>query len=189
MAYRSQFMGSLGLTILIAVPAAARGPTPRADEAVEFFEKKVRPILVSNCYTCHSASTNTKGGLRVDDRNGVLLGGNSGPAVVPGNPEESLLLLAVRHDEGSPQMPPKKRLSAEQIADLTKWIQDGAAWPASAGAAAGPRKPNPKYENLRKTHWAWQPLNRGAVPQVHHPEETNRLHPKFSLVDPHRRSP
>ncbi len=67
---------------------------------MEFFEKKVRPVLVGNCYTCHSASTNAKGGLRVDDRNGLIQGGNSGPAVVPGKPEESLLLQAVRHEDG-----------------------------------------------------------------------------------------
>src|ERR1700684_1065627 len=69
-----------------------------ADEAalVEFFEKKVRPILVSNCYNCHSANTNAKGGLRVDDRNGMIEGGGRGPAVVVGQPEKSLLMQAVR---------------------------------------------------------------------------------------------
>src|SRR4051812_9545720 len=65
--------------------------------AVEFFEKKVRPILVANCYGCHSADTNSKGGLRVDDRNGLVVGGSSGPAIVPGNPDESLLIAAVRY--------------------------------------------------------------------------------------------
>ena len=63
--------------------------------AVEFFEKKVRPLLVDNCYTCHSADTNSHGGLRVDDRNGLLTGGSRGPAVVPGKPDESLLIQAV----------------------------------------------------------------------------------------------
>ncbi len=63
--------------------------------AVEFFEKKVRPLLVANCYTCHSADTNSRGGLRVDDRNGLLTGGSRGPAVVPGKPDESLLIQAV----------------------------------------------------------------------------------------------
>ncbi len=84
----------------LAFPAAvaAEQLAPRdADAAVAFFEKKVRPVLVNNCYNCHSANTNAKGGLRVDDRNGLLQGGSSGPAVVPGQPEKSLLLQAVRH--------------------------------------------------------------------------------------------
>jgi hypothetical protein len=165
---RTRFLAFLALVFVTSSPGAQGEPTPGHDAATEFFEKKVRPVLVGNCYTCHSANTNSKGGLRVDDRNGLLQGGNSGPAVVPGNPDESLLVLAVRHDEGAPKMPPKKQLSAEQIADLTKWIQDGAAWPAVAGAASiGLGKPNAKYESLRKTHWAWQSLNRGPVPRVH----------------------
>ena len=76
-------------------------------------------MLVGNCYTCHSANTNAKGGLRIDDRNGLIQGGSGGPAVVPGKPEESLLLQAVRHEDGAPKMPPKKRLSEQEIADLS----------------------------------------------------------------------
>ncbi len=168
MVYRSRFLGFLGLAILNATPMTSSAQIPpRHDAAVEFFEKKVRPVLVGNCYTCHSADTNSKGGLRVDDRNGLIQGGTSGPAVVPGKPDESLLLQAVRHDEGIPKMPPKKRLSAEQVADLTTWIKDGAAWPAVSGAAVlDLGKPNVKYEGLRKTHWAWQPLGRTPVPRV-----------------------
>jgi len=133
-------------------------------EAVEFFEKRVRPLLVDNCYNCHSANTNAKGELRVDDRNGLIQGGASGPAVVPGDPGKSLLIQAVRHEDGL-EMPPKKRLSAEQIAVLTKWIEEGAAWPEVEGVAAV-RKPNAKYEALRKDHWAWQPLRTVEPPQV-----------------------
>ena len=116
-------------------------------------------MLVDNCYNCHSANTNAKGGLRVDDRNGLLQGGDSGPAVVPGDPEKSLLIQAVRHADDDLKMPPKKQLTAEQIADLTQWIKDGAAWPA-AGGRRRRGKPNPKYDKLRKEHWAWQPLRR-----------------------------
>jgi cytochrome c553 len=168
MGHRPRFLALLGIAVLITAPRPVSGEaSPRQDAAVEFFEKKIRPVLVGNCYTCHSADTNSKGGLRVDDRNGLLQGGNGGPAVVPGKPEESLLLLAVRHEEGAPRMPPKRRLSADQIADVTKWIEDGAAWPTVAGAAAvGVGKPNVKYEELRKNHWAWQPLHPGLVPAV-----------------------
>ena len=124
-------------SLAVALVAAAPGrPDRRFDaESVEFFEKKVRPLLVNNCYNCHSANTNSKGGLRVDDRNGLLKGGNRGPAVVPGEPEKSLLIQAVRQTDEELKMPPKKHLSAEEIADLTKWIKDGAAWPEVDAAA------------------------------------------------------
>ncbi len=78
---------------VFAVPAWSAPPTA-SDEAgrIAFFEKKVRPILVQNCYNCHSANTNAKSGLRLDDRNGLINGGGRGPAIVPGQPEKSLLL-------------------------------------------------------------------------------------------------
>jgi len=140
--------------------------TPRDEAAlVEFFEKKVRPVLVNNCYNCHSANTNSRGGLRVDDRNGMIHGGGRGPAVVPGQPDKSLLLQAVRHTHKDVQMPPKKQLSAAEIADLSNWIKDGAAWP-KVELPASISKPSAKYERLRKEHWAWQPLRAAKVPAV-----------------------
>jgi hypothetical protein len=150
------------LSLVVASPAAASPPDPAA---VEFFEKKVRPLLVDNCYVCHSAETNSKGGLRVDDRNGLLQGGNGGPAVVPGKPDESLLLQAVRHLDGAPKMPPKKKLTDDQLADLARWIEGGAAWP-EVKVPVDLGKPDAKYEKLRKEHWAWQPLAEAKVPDV-----------------------
>jgi cytochrome c553 len=149
--------------LLIACPALVHAADP--ESGVAFFEKKVRPLLVDNCYVCHSADTNSKGGLRVDDRNGLLQGGNSGPAVVPGKPEESLLLQAVRHADGVPKMPPKKKLTDEQLADLVSWIKEGAAWPeVKIPTSLG--KTNANYDKLRKEHWAWQPLGPALVPNV-----------------------
>jgi hypothetical protein len=130
---------------------------------VEFFEKRVRPILADNCYSCHSATTNSKGGLRTDDINGLLTGGTSGAAIIPGNVEDSLLLQAVKY-EGF-KMPPKKRIPDEQIADLTKWIADGAAWP-KAVFDENLTQPNEKYEALKRNHWAWQPLKATTPPTV-----------------------
>src|SRR5258706_9138013 len=155
--------------ILLAIVSTA-GFHARADDAapggIEFFEKKVRPLLVDNCYNCHSANTNAKGGLRVDDRNGLLAGGNSGAAVVPGHPEKSLLIKAVGYNDDDLRMPPKKQLTAEQVAVLSSWIKEGAAWPAvNVPVALG--KPNPKYDTLRKEHWAWQPIREVNAPQVH----------------------
>ena len=115
---------------LLAFPATTWGQPPRDGAAlVEFFEKKIRPVLVDNCYNCHSANTNSKGGLRVDDRNGLLTGGGRGPAVVPGQPEKSLLIKAIRYDDKDLKMPPSKKLSREQIADLTEWVRRGAPLP------------------------------------------------------------
>ncbi len=158
----------LAATLLfLAAPATALAVSPRFDAAsVEFFEQKIRPLLVDNCYTCHSADTNSKGGLRVDDRNGLVHGGESGPAIVPGKAQESLLIRAVSYSDEDLKMPPKKQLSAEQIADLTRWIEDGAAWP-EVPLPPDVGKPNPEYDALRKEHWAWQPISEVRPPAVH----------------------
>jgi cytochrome c553 len=151
----------LGCAVSLALPV----PSAAADARIEFFEKRVRPVLVNNCYTCHSASTNAKGGLRVDDRHGLLQGGGSGPAVVPGQPDKSLLIQAVRYTGETSKMPPKKQLSPEEIADLAQWIKDGAAWPqAAVPVTAG--KPSARFDQLRKEHWAWQPLRDAKTPGV-----------------------
>jgi cytochrome c553 len=154
-----------GFTVLIPLLGTPPASAAAAAALVEFFEKKVRPVLVSNCYTCHSARTNAKGGLRVDDRTGLLHGGSSGPAVVPGKPEQSLLIQAVRQTGEISKMPPKKQLAAQEIADLTQWIKDGAAWPKAANSVAI-SKSSAKYDQLRKEHWAWQPLQDPRAPSV-----------------------
>jgi hypothetical protein len=137
---------------------AAAAPSQPAPEQIEFFEKKVRPILVGNCYACHSADTKPAGGLRVDDRNGLLRGGDTGPAVVPGDPEKSLLLERVRHANPKRRMPKEgNQLTETQIADLTTWIKEGVAWPAEKIPTSIGR-PGPSYERLRARHWALQPL-------------------------------
>jgi hypothetical protein len=165
MASRRRCLAPLAFVLLTAAMAAARPSSSDEAAAVDFFEKKVRPILVDNCYNCHSADTNSQGGLRVDDRNGLINGGKRGPAVVPGRPDKSLLLRAVRQVDPKFSMPPKKRLTDQQVADLTKWIEDGAAWPrVRVPSTLG--KPNAKYDELRKKHWAWQPLHGMKLPTV-----------------------
>jgi len=139
-------------------------PTPDAGK-VEFFEKRIRPLLVDNCYNCHSAKSGGKSGLRVDDRNGLVLGGDRGPAVVPGKPEDSLLIQSLKQIDDAPKMPPKKTLAPEQVADLERWIKDGAAWPSDA-AAIDLSKHDAKYDKLRAEHWAWQPLREPSAPTV-----------------------
>ncbi len=153
--------------LIAAAPCVTMAQTAARDETalVEFFEKKVRPVLVNNCYNCHSANTNSQGGLRVDDRNGLIHGGGRGPAVVPGQPHKSLLIQAIRHTHAKLKMPPKKHLSDQEIADLTRWITDGAAWP-KPHVPASIGRPSADYERLRKQHWAWQPLRETRPPQV-----------------------
>ncbi len=156
------------LTALMVLARIAVGePAPRDEAAaVDFFEKRVRPVLAGHCYNCHSADTKPAGGLRVDDRKGLLDGGDTGPAVVPGDPDKSLLLRRVVHKDPRRRMPKEgEPLDAEQVADLTRWIKDGAAWPAvKVPASLG--KPKPLYEKLRKEHWAWQTLGDPKPPVV-----------------------
>jgi len=157
----------LTLALAVASPVITLGQTTLRDRdeqrRIEFFEKKIRPVLVENCYNCHSANTNSRGGLRVDDRNGLILGGDHGPAVVPGDPDKSLLIQAVRQTHAEVKMPPKKHLADEQIADLMQWIKDGAAWPKAAVPVLSGEF-NGRYEQLRAEHWAWQPIRKHETP-------------------------
>jgi hypothetical protein len=159
MTHRPKIVASLALVLLTGV--ASGQATPKLDPTdpakVEFFEKKIRPILADNCYHCHSADTKPAGSLRVDDRNGLLTGGNAGAAVVPGDPGKSLLLKRVTQKEEKRRMPLEgNRLTDEQVADLTIWIKDGAAWP-TVRIPASLGKPKPEYEQLKKEHWASWP--------------------------------
>ena len=157
-------VAKLFLSSLVVLAVATVG---HADDgsSQEFFEKKVRPLLSGNCYNCHSAFNNSMGGLRVDDRDGLVTGGGRGPAVVPGHPEKSLLIRAVQHRDDVPKMPPNKKLSDEEIADLEKWIADGAFWPA-ARLPDSIGSHEAEYQHLRQSHWAWQALRNVEVPAV-----------------------
>lgn len=124
--------------LLVCAPSvkAAEPAHPSAD-GVEFFERNVRPILVDTCYKCHSAKAEKlKGGLYLDSKAGVLKGGKTGPAVVPGNLEKSLLIKAVRYTDDDLQMPPKEQLSKAQVAVLETWVKMGAPDPRGEGAVA-----------------------------------------------------
>jgi mono/diheme cytochrome c family protein len=149
--------------LLCATCAAAGG----ADEAgVQFFESRVRPLLAEHCYRCHSADAEeVKAGLRVDSREGLIAGGDGGPALVPGRPGQSRLIEAVRYASPELQMPPRRRLSDEQVADLVRWVELGAPWPGGGRPSAAPAG-RPDMERRRATHWAWQPVRATAPPAV-----------------------
>src|SRR5688572_17373977 len=119
--WRLFFSGAAGVVLI----ANARAADPH-HEGIEFFEKKIRPILVEHCYKCHAADSEKgpKGGLLLDTREGLFKGGDTGVAIVPGDAEKSLLIKAVRYADENLQMPPKnQKLSDEQIADLEAWVK------------------------------------------------------------------
>lgn len=151
--------------LLLSLMSPMMAAPDEADPRLEFFEKKIRPILSENCYNCHSANTKAAGGLRVDDLNGLLDGGDEGPAIVRGDPGKSLLLDRVADEKGKRKMPRESdALTDSQIEDLTTWIRDGAAWPAEKIPDYSQQKE--KYPKLRANHWAWQPLVKPQVPSV-----------------------
>ena len=138
---------------------------PKFDAAaIEFFEKDVRPLLVKNCYECHGPDAKRlEGNLLLTSRENALKGGDTGPAVVPGKLDESLLIDAIRYGEQF-EMPPEGKLPESEIAVLERWVEMGAPWPAG-DSGPDPRK---KFdlEARRKSHWAWQPLSDAAPPKV-----------------------
>ena len=147
------------LLITLALLAAFSEPL-QADEKTDFFEAKIRPVLIENCYKCHStaaqATGKLKGGLLLDDRESIRRGGESGPAVVPGNERKSLLLSAIRHEDF--EMPPKGKLPAGVIADFAKWINMGAPDPRDGVTAV---KSNIDLEKGRQ-FWSFQPPYHGG---------------------------
>ena len=145
--------------------AMAEGFTP---EQIEFFETKIRPVFASKCYECHAAEAKKlKAGFRLDNLEGVLKGGESGPAVVPGDPGKSLLFHAVRYHNPETAMPPKEKLEDRVIADIEQWVKMGAPWPAETAVASAAAKPAEwNWEELRASHWAFQPMQRPVPPVV-----------------------
>ena len=145
------------------------GPTTAGldPEHVAFFEKKIQPILSGTCYKCHSVEQNkAKGGLTLDTREGLAKGGDGGPVIVPGKPEESPLIIAVSYKDKDLQMPPKgEKLSDKEIADLTAWVKLGAPDPRKSAAPAVAAKLSGLTEKARG-HWSFQPVKKPAIPAV-----------------------
>jgi hypothetical protein len=135
--------------------------TPTVDS--EFFEKNVRPILADNCVSCHSG-TQPMGGLRFDPITEIQKGNAKGPVIIPGDPEKSRLLRAVRHLPGIASMPPDGKLTDEQIATLTEWVRQGAPLPAAQSPAKSAVAGFPLNE--RRQYWAYLPVKRPPVPVV-----------------------
>src|SRR5208282_3579433 len=154
---------AIALTAVVAVRTTAAEAPPDPAQ-VEFFEKQVRPVLADNCFQCHGPEKQ-KGELRLDSRAALLQGGESGPAIVPGQPEKSLLIKAV-HQADDLKMPPKSKLSEQQLAALTTWVKMGAAWPATASATRAAPASNFKITAKDRAFWSFQPVKQSLVPLV-----------------------
>ena len=145
-----------GVLLISSVGASAAEPSPKQ---LEFFEEKIRPVLVKHCYECHSAKSKPpKGNLLLDSRDGVLKGGDSGPSVVPSKVVESLLIDAIRYD--GLEMPPNGKLPAAVIADFEKWV--GMGMPDSRVSKAAVASKQIDYAAGLK-FWAFQ------KPTIHEP--------------------
>src|ERR1043165_3231230 len=111
--------------IVLALCAAGRvlAAAPPSAEQLDFFEKQIRPLLADRCYECHSAEKKTKGGLALDTAEATRKGGDTGPALVAGDPEKSLLIEAVRYKNHDLQMPPKRQLAESEVKVLEEWVK------------------------------------------------------------------
>jgi hypothetical protein len=136
------------------------------EEGVRFFEEKIRPVLAEKCYSCHSAgSEKLKGSLQVDHLSHLLAGGDTGPSLVPGKPDDSLLVEAIAYGNPDLRMPPKEKLSAAVVEDFRRWIAGGAPWPEEPVPQAG-ESDTFDLEGRRAQHWSWRPFVQPAVPAV-----------------------
>jgi len=171
-------MGLPKLLLSVDAPSAAD---------LDFFEKKVRPLLIERCYECHSTeSGKTKGGLAVDSKAALLQGGDNGPALIAGNADKSLIIEAIRYKNRDMQMPPKSALPAAAIKILEEWVQRGAPDPRTQTLAQGPRKID--LEKGRQ-HWAFRPVAKVTLPVENgHPIDafitTKLAEKKLSLSPP-----
>jgi hypothetical protein len=149
-------MVEIPVLVMALALAGADSPDGPAREAAEtLFELKVRPVLTGTCFKCHGGKK-TSGGLRVDSREALLKGGDNGPAIVPGDPQGSLLVQAIRHEHDAIKMPPDKRLRDDVVADFAAWIRQDAIWPKAAENWA---KGTPEV-----THWAFAPVKPVSPP-------------------------
>ena len=157
----------LGAWTAVSPEAGAQAPPEKTatPEQVAFFEKSIRPVLVKECYSCHATNAKKiRGGLTLDTREGLRKGGDTGPAVVPGDTRKSLILKALRHTQDDLKMPPKKKLTSDVIADFEKWVAMGAPDPRDGTTTV--KKKNEIDIVKGRTFWAFQPPKRPTPPAV-----------------------
>ena len=158
------------IPICLALPGFALAAPDR--EALAFFEKEVRPVLVNRCFECHGPEKK-KGGLRLDFPEAISAGGDSGAVVVPGDADASLLIQAVRRTDHDLEMPPKKALPPQEVAALEKWVTQGAPWPETG--APRPASANDRFTEKERAWWAIQPVSHPAPPSTQGPWARNEI--------------
>ena len=183
----------LGILVLCMAPwaqiasAQQSGQTPDQSAKLEFFESKIRPVLVEHCYECHSAESKTiQGGLVLDNAKGLLTGGDSGPAIIPGQSDTSLMIQAIRYE--STQMPPRGKLPENVIADFVRWIAEGAMDPRVGDAA--PTRKQIDFQQARE-FWSFVPPKIPTVPSPNRIDLGTTMIDRFVLaaMESHNLSP
>ncbi len=173
------------ITCLLCTLAKADDQATTSEQSnvddVRFFESKIRPLLASHCYECHSEETQ-EGELRLDTLVAMLKGGKAGPAIIVGKPKSSLILTAVSYQDSDLRMPPDGKLSDRQIADLTRWVDMGTPHPDAGTVIIKPLSSTVDYESGRK-HWAFQPLVEPIVPQLEQSTKTTNPIDAFILEE------
>jgi cytochrome c551/c552 len=178
-------LGAAGLLAEETPPNDAAAPT---SSDAEFFERRVRPLLVNHCFECHGPKEQ-EAGLRLDSRAAVLRGGDGGKIIVPGDVKQSRLLEVLGY-QGEIQMPPDEKLSDAQIGVFAQWVQQGAPWPGSDDKPrTGPMEPGDAslagpgdYERLREHHWSYQPLSQVEPPEVASADATHSPIDRFVMA-------
>ncbi len=153
------------VAVASGAPLARKSAEPVSAAESEFFEKDVRPLLAERCIQCHGGQKKIEAALKLTSRADVLRGGDDGPAIVPGRPNDSLLIKAIRY-EGEIQMPPKGKLQDAQIQTLTRWVEMGAPWSQDAPTTAATSGQPFKIADEQRSFWAFQPVRPVAAPTV-----------------------
>jgi len=175
------------LGVVAAGPQTPPKPTaPTAPDRREWFEAQIRPVLAANCFDCHGDAPAPSAGLRLDSRDAMLKGGRSGPAIVPGDPDKSLLIQAVRQS-GALKMPKGGKLTPAEVDALVQWVSEGAAWPTFASTPSAAVTSVGKSTSTAATSayvikpeqrafWSFQPIHASPAPTV-----TNAAWPRTDI--------
>ena len=169
--WRSALLAGMAVVLCVSILGAAQTPVPAGGastttQSADHFESKIRPLLAANCFACHAESA--MAGLRVDSREALLRGGETGAAIVPGDPDRSALINAIRHADGFPRMPRGRAKMAQADIDLlVEWVRAGAAWPAPAESVPAPMASHERPVTAEhRAYWAFQPLATPPLPTV-----------------------
>jgi len=149
----------LAFTLLYSGAGSLSAAGTFSPEHLTFFENKIRPVLADHCYKCHAVSSEkVKAALYLDTREGFLKGGDTGPAIIPGDPAQSLLIEVIHYQDPDMAMPPKTKLPDPVIADFETWVKNGAAWPDEPAPTAEGKVAAFDLEQRKSDHWCWEPL-------------------------------